>query len=86
MRKQGLADHDAVTAAKLYSSGATLAQLGEQFSVSYSAVRRALIATGVVMRTRAGSKPRTDMGGILSSGQGEVAAATVVGAAASLTG
>lgn len=58
MRKQGLADHDAVTAAKLYSSGATLAQLGEQFSVSYSAVRRALIATGVVMRTRAGSKPR----------------------------
>jgi hypothetical protein len=59
MRRQGLADHDAVTAAELYRSGATLAQLSKQFDVSYSAVRRTLVSTGAVLRPRGGSKPRS---------------------------
>ena len=59
MRKQGLTNHDAAMAATLYRSGATLAQLSEQFDVSYSAVRRALVSVGVVMRMRGGSKPRS---------------------------
>jgi hypothetical protein len=49
MRKQGLTNHDAAMAATLYRSGATLAQLSEQFDVSYSAVRRALVSVGVVI-------------------------------------
>jgi hypothetical protein len=59
MRGQGLADGDIPLVANLYHSGATLARLGEQFGVSYSAVRRALIATGAVLRPRGGSKPHT---------------------------
>src|ERR1700694_2663258 len=38
MRGQGLADGDARTAAELYRSGATLAQLGERYGVSPNAV------------------------------------------------
>jgi hypothetical protein len=52
MRGQGLAYGDISAAAKLYSSGATLAQLGEQFGVSPNAARRALVSVGVVMRPR----------------------------------
>jgi hypothetical protein len=59
MRRQGLADSDLLTAAKLYRNGASLAQLGEQFGVSYSAVRRGLISAGAVLRPRGGSKPRS---------------------------
>jgi len=44
--------------AELYRRGATLAHLGERFGVSPNAVRRALVAAGVVMRPRGGSKPR----------------------------
>jgi hypothetical protein len=59
MRRQGLTDDDAATATKLYRRGATLAGLGEQFGVSYSAVRRALVSAGAVLRPRGGSKPRS---------------------------
>jgi hypothetical protein len=58
MRGQGIADRDVAAAAELYCGGAALAQLGERFGVSPNAVRRALIAAGVVMRARGGSKPR----------------------------
>lgn len=58
MRNQGLADGDLSVAAKLYCDGATLAQLGVQFGVSPNAVRRALVAVGVVMRSRGGSRSR----------------------------
>ena len=58
MRGQGLADNDIPTAAELYRSGTTLAQLGEHFGSSPNAIRRALVSAGVVMRARGGSKPR----------------------------
>jgi hypothetical protein len=58
MRNQGLADGDVATAADLYRSGKTLAQLGDQFGISPNAVRRALVSAGMVMRARGGSKPR----------------------------
>ena len=57
--RDGLTNHDAAIVATLYRSGATLAQLSEQFDVSYSAVRRALVSVGVVLRPRGGSKPHT---------------------------
>ena len=57
MRGQGLADSDVSAAAELYRGGMTLAQLN-RFGVSANAVRRALVAAGVVMRAQGGSKPR----------------------------
>jgi hypothetical protein len=57
MRRQGLADSDLDMAAELYRAGQTLAQLGERFRVSPNAARRAVIAEGVAMRARGGSKP-----------------------------
>ena len=56
MRNEGLADRNIPTAAELYRSGNTLAQLGKQFEISPNAVRRALVTAGVVMRPRGGSK------------------------------
>ena len=58
MRNQGLADSDVSAAADQYRAGATLAQLGGQFGISPNAVRRALVAAGVAMPPRGGSKPR----------------------------
>jgi DNA-binding GntR family transcriptional regulator len=52
MRGQGLSSSDVQIAVELYRSGGTLTQLAEQFSVSPNAVRRALVAAGVVMRGR----------------------------------
>jgi transposase-like protein len=58
MRWQGLQESDKVVVADLYRDGATLAQLGTQFGVSPNVVRRALLAAGVSLRPRGGSKPR----------------------------
>jgi hypothetical protein len=57
MRNQELAAKDITTVADLYRDGATLAQLGRRFAVSPNAVRRALMAACVVMRS-GGSKLR----------------------------
>lgn len=59
MRWQGLQESDKVVVAELYRDGATLAQLGTQFGVSPNVVRRVLLAAGVAMRSRGGSKPRS---------------------------
>ncbi len=58
LRWQGLDEADKVVAIELYRDGATLAQLGSQFGVSPNVVRRVLLAAGVVMRPRGGSRPR----------------------------
>ncbi|WP_372514765.1 helix-turn-helix domain-containing protein [Mycolicibacterium porcinum] len=59
MRWQGLQESDKVVVAELYRDGASLAQLGSQFGVSPNAVRRVLLAAGVAMRPRGGSKARS---------------------------
>jgi hypothetical protein len=59
MRWQGLTEPDKLVAADLCRNGATLAQLGTRFGVSPNVVRRALLAAGVAMRARGGSKPRS---------------------------
>ncbi|MUL46503.1 hypothetical protein FZI85_07765 [Mycobacterium sp. CBMA293] len=58
MRRQGLSDHDLPAATTLYEGGSSLSEIGDRFGISHSAVRRALIAHGVVMRPEGGSRPR----------------------------
>lgn len=58
MRRQDLSERDLPAAAKLHEGGAPLAEIGDRFGISHSALRRALIAHGVVMRPQGGSKLR----------------------------
>ncbi len=59
MRRQGLSESDARTAARMYQDeGLSLAEIGTQFGVWPGTVRRALLKAGVWMRPAGGSRPR----------------------------
>jgi lambda repressor-like predicted transcriptional regulator len=50
-RQRGLAASDVTTAVRLYAQGWSLARLGERLQVDDMTVRRALLASGVMMRS-----------------------------------
>lgn len=57
LRQRGLPVADVPEAARLYESGLTLLEVGMRFGVSQQAVKRAVAATGVMIRP-AGRRPR----------------------------
>jgi len=57
LRQRGLAMEDVPEAARLYESGLTLVAVGLRFGASQQAVRRAMAAEGVEIRSR-GRRPQ----------------------------
>ena len=60
MRGQGLRDADRPAVIKLYEQGLTLAQLAVKYETAPGTIRRALLAAGVTVRPRGGSRARRE--------------------------
>lgn len=58
MRGQGLREADVLAIIELYEQGLTLAQLAAQYETAPGTIRRALVAGGVTLRPRGGSRPK----------------------------
>ena len=60
MRGQGLRDTDVPAIIELYEQGMTLAQLATQYETAPGTIRRALVASGVALRPRGGTRRESE--------------------------